>query len=96
MSALECHQSSKSRNIFALCGLGGMGKTQIAVHFVYRHRNDFDAILWVHADTETKLLVSFKNFAVELGFWDEATSDQAGAKTAVIDWLQETGKPRLN
>ena len=31
---------------FALCGLGGMGKTQTAVTYVLRHRGDYRAVFW--------------------------------------------------
>lgn len=34
----------------AITGPGGMDKTQVACEFVYRHREEFDIILWIHAD----------------------------------------------
>ncbi len=35
----------------ALCGLGGVGKTQIAVEYAHRYGSAYDAVLWVRADT---------------------------------------------
>lgn len=35
----------------ALCGLGGVGKTQIAVEYAHRYGSAHDAVLWVRADT---------------------------------------------
>ncbi|KAH7092430.1 hypothetical protein FB567DRAFT_625427 [Paraphoma chrysanthemicola] len=32
---------------YAIYGPGGMGKTQVAAHFVSEHRKKFDAVLWV-------------------------------------------------
>lgn len=52
---------------FALCGPGGMGKTQIATEFVYRYKKEFDAIFWVHADGLPKLARDFAHNAVVLG-----------------------------
>jgi hypothetical protein len=34
----------------ALVGLGGIGKTQIALEYCYRHRADYEVILWFRAD----------------------------------------------
>jgi hypothetical protein len=39
----------------ALCGLGGIGKTQIAVEYAYRFRNEYQAVLWVTADSKDLL-----------------------------------------
>lgn len=39
---------------FALCGLGGVGKTEIAREFALRHKYAFDAIFWVTADEPAK------------------------------------------
>ena len=39
---------------FALCGVGGLGKTQLAAEFMYSRKVYFDAIFWIHAaDTAT-------------------------------------------
>lgn len=52
---------------FAICGPGGMGKTQIATEFVYRHKERFDAIFWIYADMAGKIAASFTRIALELG-----------------------------
>lgn len=39
----------------SLHGLGGVGKTQIALEFAYRHADDYDAIFWLKAETSVKL-----------------------------------------
>src|SRR5207237_5668150 len=35
----------------ALCGLGGIGKTQITVEYAYRHRSDYQAVFWIEASS---------------------------------------------
>lgn len=47
----------------ALHGLGGVGKSQLAVEYAYRHREDFDIIWWVPAE----LTVQIQNSLTELG-----------------------------
>ncbi|RFN50665.1 hypothetical protein FIE12Z_5049 [Fusarium flagelliforme] len=53
----------------ALWGLGGSGKTQIALNYAYR-RCDTDkecSIFWVHADTEATFLADYKTIGKKLG-----------------------------
>jgi hypothetical protein len=59
--------STPLQRTFALSGLGGMGKTQIAIEYAFRHRDTYKVILWAHADGEAKLAESFCMFAEELG-----------------------------
>ncbi|KAM0292736.1 hypothetical protein ACHAPM_011746, partial [Fusarium culmorum] len=53
----------------ALWGLGGSGKTQIALDYAYR-RCDADkecCIFWVHADSEATFLADYKTIGKKLG-----------------------------
>lgn len=84
-----------SQRTFALCGLGGMGKTQIAISYVFAHQADFTVVLWAHADTRAKLAESFSRFTVELGLRQEIGSDQNTAKQVLKTWLETTGKARI-
>lgn len=60
---------------FALCGPGGMGKTQIAVEFCLSHLDDYDAIFWLHADEAQVLASEFSRIAIELGLVPEVSLD---------------------
>ncbi|KAM0245503.1 hypothetical protein ACHAP5_005310 [Fusarium lateritium] len=56
----------------ALWGLGGSGKTQIALDYAYR-RCDTDkecCIFWVHADSEATFLADYKTIGKKLGVDD--------------------------
>src|SRR5579872_6579436 len=35
----------------AMSGLGGIGKTQIAVQYAYEHCDEYQAVLWAHAES---------------------------------------------
>ena len=48
-------QGNAETRTFAICGPGGMGKTQAAAEFVYSRQDKFDAIFWIHADSALKL-----------------------------------------
>jgi hypothetical protein len=47
----------------ALYGLGGVGKTQLAIEYVHRHRSDYDLVWWVAAEDPAEIRRSL----VELG-----------------------------
>jgi transcriptional regulator with XRE-family HTH domain len=44
-------------------GLGGIGKTQIALEYAYRFRNDYQALLWVRAETYEMLMEDYQTIA---------------------------------
>jgi tetratricopeptide (TPR) repeat protein len=72
----------------AISGLGGVGKTQTAVEYAYRHRNDYQAVLWVGADTREALVAGFVRIAELLGLPEKAAQDQNLAVAAVARWLE--------
>jgi hypothetical protein len=73
---------------FGLCGLGGVGKTEIAVEFMFSHRGDFDAIFWVQSDEPTKVAEGFCSIAVGLGLEQPGTiQNQAVSRDLVKRWL---------
>ncbi|PON20283.1 hypothetical protein TGAM01_v210834 [Trichoderma gamsii] len=52
----------------ALWGLGGSGKTQIALDYAYRRCNDSECcIFWVHADSEATFTTDYKTIGKKLG-----------------------------
>src|SRR4051794_152253 len=53
--------SSKSRKVAILHGLGGMGKTQLAIHFAQYHKDDFTAIFWLSGKSRETLLQSLSS-----------------------------------
>lgn len=71
----------------ALTGLGGIGKTQIAVEYAYRYRGSYQAIFWVGAASRETLAADFVALAhlLKLPGWE--TADQALLVAAVKRWL---------
>jgi hypothetical protein len=62
--ALDPARLPKRQRKFALYGLGGCGKTQIALEYVYRHYDQYENILWVSSSSVEKIE---KDFAFRLG-----------------------------
>ena len=69
----------------AITGLGGVGKTQLALEYAYRHRGDYQAMLWTLADTRESLTSSYLTIARRLNLEGQG-SDRV--IIAVKQWLQ--------
>jgi hypothetical protein len=46
------NENQTGLSVQALSGIGGVGKTQIALEYAYRHRDDYQAVFWIRADSE--------------------------------------------
>ncbi|KAL8305078.1 hypothetical protein RB598_003018 [Gaeumannomyces tritici] len=82
---------------FAICGPGGMGKTQVAGEFVHTRKDRFDMIFWVHADSSAKLHDEFSRLAVKLGLVARDSTDardQIITRDLVKGWLADPVKDR--
>ena len=76
----------------AICGLGGVGKTQVALEYAYRHAQDYQAIFWTRADSRDTLVAGLLEIASLLRLTERDERDQGVAITAVKTWLsQNTG-----
>ena len=51
--------TTAERRTVVLHGLGGIGKSQLAIEFAKKHRSDYTAVLWLNAKTEETSKQSF-------------------------------------
>ncbi|OBT84128.1 hypothetical protein VE02_07747 [Pseudogymnoascus sp. 03VT05] len=56
-------RSSKNLRSAILMGLGGCGKTEIALKYARRHRNDYTAVIWVDGTSPKTLASSFNRIS---------------------------------
>jgi tetratricopeptide (TPR) repeat protein len=73
----------------ALCGLGGVGKTQVALEYAYRYCHEYQAIFWVKADTRENLVSDFLALASTLRLPERDAPDWTITLTAIKQWLRE-------
>jgi hypothetical protein len=71
----------------ALSGLGGVGKTQTALEYAYRHIQEHDHTFWAAAASREGLLSSYVTIAGLLKLPQAGAQDQTLAVDAVKRWL---------
>ncbi len=71
-----------------LRGLGGVGKTQTALEYVYRQASDYRLVWWVAAEESATLGRDLAALAGELGLVAEGSRDQPAAVLAARRWLE--------
>src|SRR5450755_2730787 len=72
----------------AISGLGGIGKTQLALEYAYQHRQEYQAVLWAQADTRENLISSYLTIAALLNLPEKSEQESARVIAAVKAWLQ--------
>ncbi|MDX2707423.1 FxSxx-COOH system tetratricopeptide repeat protein [Streptomyces sp. PA03-6a] len=68
-----------------LYGLGGMGKTQIALEYVHRFGAQYDLVHWIPAEQTDLIPQSLANLGVQLGVQGETAEDLAMATLAELE-----------
>ncbi|MFE2067022.1 FxSxx-COOH system tetratricopeptide repeat protein [Streptomyces sp. NPDC059467] len=73
---------------YTLYGLGGVGKTQIALEYTYRFAADYDVVWWIPAEQSELIVSALADLAPRLGL--RTSLDAAQAAQEVREHLEHT------
>jgi tetratricopeptide (TPR) repeat protein len=76
----------------AMHGLGGVGKTQTAVEYIYRHAAEYDLAWWIRAEEPAKLASDYAALAEPLKLRERSAQDQGIIVQAVRGSLAGCGR----
>jgi len=88
-TALQAGPAALVADPQAITGLGGIGKTQTAIAYLYEHRREYDHLFWVGAETPEMLTEGLAGLAEELELPGAAHATTQQALARMHDWLRK-------
>lgn len=94
MSKINHILESDYPQVIVLQGMGGLGKTQIALKVCGQAPKDYTTIFWAHAEARSSLEASFEGFARKLGYTPPETeaytkTSGAGVENQSVEFVKE-------
>lgn len=81
-----------SLSSFAVYGMGGVGKTQIALRYANTRQDKFDTVLWISAKSHNTIAESFRGVAKTIGINQDSVVDDNSVILDVKAWLYSTSE----
>lgn len=79
-------------SMVALCGMPGLGKTEVAMQYAFTRQDRFDAVFWIRADEDATLESDFCRIATTLGLETEGEQQNP---TVIIETVKSwLSRPR--
>ena len=82
------HEPQDKRLPVALHGLGGIGKSQIALEYAYRYRDEYTAVFWVRAESRELLIIDYNYLIKLLNLPEPEVRDETWLLQTVRHWFQ--------
>ena len=60
---LVSHAPKKHNHRIALYGMGGVGKTQCTLEYIYSNKSEYERIYWITAADQSSMLLGFQKIA---------------------------------
>ena len=81
-----------SLSSFAVYGMGGVGKTQIALRYANTRQDKFDTVLWISVKSHNTIAESFRGVAKTIGINQDSVVDDNSVILDVKAWLSSTSE----
>lgn len=89
--AFDPVQGHERLQVMSIHGLGGVGKSQVALHYANTSMTTYDVIAWKPSETQVKITQALSKLAKNLGLpKGDDSEDDYQASLKVRDWLNES------
>jgi Cdc6-like AAA superfamily ATPase len=77
----------KCQNVVALCGLGGIGKTQLSIQFARRFVDTYSSIFWLNAQDESTLKAGLVKIAAQV--LEEPSANNSSEEERIVQQMRQ-------
>ncbi len=85
--ALTAEKTAALTQTQAIHGLGGVGKTQLALEYAYRYAADYGLVWWLRSEEPATLAADYAGLATALDLPEKEAQEQSAIIKAVRQWL---------
>ena len=83
------HANQKTSIVQSITGLGGIGKTHLALEYTFRHCSDYDVVWWLRSERPDVLLSDFIQFASAAHLPEADGADLTAMARGVSRWFNQ-------
>jgi NB-ARC domain len=88
---LDPQEGMDKLRVMSVYGLGGIGKTQLALHYANTSLSLYEVVAWIPAESQIKMTQALSILAQKLGLLkSEESEDDYQASLKVRDWLNSS------
>lgn len=87
---LNLEKNTTIKRVFpiALTGMGGVGKTQLALEYAYRYAQSYSVIWWVSSESPSTMAADYSNLVIGLDLPEKDLGDQKIQTRLAKKWLE--------
>lgn len=83
------HENDSTQKLFAIHGMGGVGKSQLAVEYAYTYENLYKIIWWIRADDTITIMADIEDLCIRLGLSIRNQNGESIALEELFGWMEQ-------